>query len=69
MDFKFGFQQHISFGVSDLNTNSNSFQEQDAQQRFLLISISLLQENTVSAKLNIKKERNKQKLLWLFSFM
>lgn len=40
-DFKFGFQQHISFCISDFNTNCNSFQEEDDQQHFLLISVSL----------------------------
>lgn len=40
-DFNFGFQQHVSLGIFDFNTIYNSFQEQDDQQRFLQISVSL----------------------------
>lgn len=66
MYFKFGFQQHISFVISDFNINCNSFQEQDDQQHFLLISMSLrLQENIVPAKQTLFCKQTKQKLFQL----
>lgn len=66
MDFRFGFQKHISFGVSDFNTNCKFFQEQDDQQHFLWFQFHSfrLQENTVLAKLTIKKQTNQN----FFSF-
>lgn len=40
MDFEFGLQQNTSFDISDFTTNCDSFQEQDDQQHFLLISVA-----------------------------
>lgn len=63
MDFKFGFQKHMSFGISDFNTKF--FQEQDDQQHFLWFQFHSfhVQENIASAKLT-KKQTNQN----FFSF-